>query len=203
LVRSEFDVSDLLRVTAAAVESGRLMAWSPDPDVQAGIVVSGAAHPLVEGSPGRVDVTVQNFGATKLDVYTKVETELDVELLGCAAVGRLDVTITESTPPDRREVLAYGAEENRWWVNVYLSEGASPRGYWEDGEPAGGDLAGWEGRPVASMLIDAPLGGSTTASVEWIEPLPPSGTITVATAATVSQPAASTQIQVPSEGSCG
>lgn len=35
-----------------------------------------------------------------------------------------------------------------------------------------------------------------------IEPLPPSGTITVATAATVSQPAASTQIQVPSDESC-
>lgn len=202
VISAQPDGTALVTAVGKGIEEGRWMAWSPDSALQEAFVVTGAGHHLPTDAPGRVDVTVQNFAATKLDLFTDVTTDLELETLGCALVGHLEITITESAPAQQRAVLAYGAPANRWWVNVYFSPDASVKHLLVGEEPTTGGLGSWEGRPVASILVNAPLGGSNTVGVEWVEPLPRDGTVTVSTNATVDQPRRETLTTVPASGNC-
>lgn len=118
-------------------------------------------------------------------------------------MGRVEVSLAESTPSFLRPLLNYGARTNRWWVNFYLPPGSRLQRLLENGSETTGGSGTWEERPFASVFVEAPLGGTATAGVEWLAPIPESGSVTVALPATVSQPAEELAFEVPPVEGCG
>jgi hypothetical protein len=191
----------LLKAVQQAVQHGRIVAWSPDPDIRAGLEVAGLTKPLGE-EPGRVEVAVQNFGANKLDLFTILDADLTTETVGCALRHRLEVEARDWTPQQIRPLLQYDAEENRWWANLYLPPQAQVQALYSNGEETTGGLGTWNGRPVASVFTESSFGGSATVGVEWLEPIPASGAVTVVLPATVNEHAKRLEFQVSQPEGC-
>ncbi len=192
----------LVKAVQGAAQQGRAVAWSPHPDIQAGVDLAGLAGRL-EGGSDRVDVAVQSFGAGERDLFTTLDADLETAAVGCALHHRLTVEISDRTPLPLRTLPSFGAGENRWWVNAYLPPGSQVQELYANGEAAGGSEGTWGRLPVASLFTTAPFPGTGTVAVEWAGSPPESGTMTVSLGATVRQAAQELVFELPPAPGCG
>lgn len=187
---------DLFRGIRRILEQDRIVAWSPHPELQAAFEAEGVDMGPGD-DPGRVEVAVANTAGTRLDFFTTLASDLEVEPEECRVRGRLLVSIDESAPESLASSLASGAAANAWRVSVYLPPGAEVVGNTGESEP----IPRWNDRPVVALDLTADFGGDAGAEVEWVGPAPADGIIASRLPATVSEGAQVVEVEVaPIEG---
>ncbi len=155
-----------------AAQERRLAVFSDDPQIEQLFTVLGADGSLQPGAPGQVDVIVQNFGANKLDLFSRIAIDVVMEPMGCVMLGTVSTTVTNFAPPEA-EALPVGnlGLVGRWWVNDYLPKNATVTQILVGGEVARGSIETELGRPVAAKIVEVAPGQSATVTVRWQEPL--------------------------------
>jgi hypothetical protein len=126
---------------------------------------------MLPGDPGDVEASVQNFGANKVDIWTRTAIEVTTTIEGCTVHGRISATLTNGLPDSIDLPAGPGGRRGVWWTSFFLPRNATVVELAVDGESALGGLETERGRPVAAVLVEAVAGTSVTASVEWREQL--------------------------------
>jgi hypothetical protein len=191
---------NLFRSIRRILEQDRIVAWSPHPELQAAFEAEGVDMAL-GAEAGRVDVAVLNTAGSRLDLFTTLAADLEVEPEGCQIRGRLLLSVEESAPESLVPALSSGAAANAWRLDVYLPPGAEVISSSADGEP--GPVTRWVDRPVVSLDLATGFGGGTSAEVEWLGPAPEDGIVVVKVPATVSKGAQQVEVEVPPLEGCG
>lgn len=172
LLSQDVDPLALLR-TLSDLASGRHLAlWSADPSLQSQLVTVGVAGEVAPGEGDLSLVTVNNFGANKLDVYVEREVEVDavvgrrttevvqrVRLTNRAPAGLVPYVAGRMTPGVLSERLEFG-----------ISRRATLESFSSNGRPARAtvdDKGEWL-RIVVNLTL--PRGGSTTFEVRYTVP---------------------------------
>lgn len=158
----------LVSALRRAVEERRMAFWSPVPEVEQMLGALSAHGGLPAGEPGEMMVVVQNFAANKIDLFTRVGVDVEVGSVGCVVVAEVTVGLTNAVPPLAARLPTGGfGVEGRWWVSVYAPRDAVILGIFRGGEPYPGSVGSEEGLPVASALVSASPGQTTSVTVRW------------------------------------
>ena len=166
------NTGELIGALQRTLDEGRLALFTGDPEIDEALHNAGADGSILAGDPGDLEVSVQNFGANKVDLFTVTEVDITTTIEGCRLGGRVSVALTNGLP-DAIDFLPAGEGGRRgvWWISFFLPREATVVDLAIDGETALGALDSEQGRPVAAVLVEAIPGATVTASVEWGEEL--------------------------------
>ena len=170
-LESRPDGPALLRASTRATSERRMSVWSGTEAVQRAVATAHADGAIPAGAPGNVFVTIQNFAANKIDLYTETSIKLQASSIGCIVAGTATISITNAAPAEAALLPGdrYGTL-GHWWVNVYLPKGARAFSMTVNGVTALGDLDEEQGRTVIAALVTAGPGTTGDLEVTWTEP---------------------------------
>jgi hypothetical protein len=171
---------DIGRVLGPQAAQGRLVAWSPQPEVQdflAKVRMDGAL-PDAAGGDG-VAVAVNNAAASKIDVYLERDISYDVDYdpVTGETTGEMVVTFRNTAPasglPDYVTNIGPGFDRGTALLLTVVYTQLPVTGSTMDGEPvvlAGGDELGWR---RWTTMVAVPPGGERTLRLSMAGVLPP------------------------------
>ncbi len=166
------DTGALIGALRRSFSESRLGLFTGDPVVDEALHNAGVDGSMLPGDPGDLEVSVQNFGANKVDLFTRTAIDITTTIEGCTLHGRVSATLTNELPDDIDFLPAGpGGRRGVWWTSFFVPRDATVVELAVDGESALGGLETEQGRPVAAVSVEAVAGTSVTATVEWTEQL--------------------------------
>jgi hypothetical protein len=179
IVGSHGDATGLARALAAAAHERRLLVWSAEPGLQAGLEATAVSGSVPQTGAPYVGMSVVNEGGNKLDYY--LDRSLVWQRSGCGATRTVTVTATVTNnapaglppyvtarsddhtyptkPGDQRISLAYAATQGALMESVTL-----------DGKPAVASIGTERGHPVFTVDVELPRGKARTVVFHLQEP---------------------------------
>src|SRR5450631_2986563 len=170
----------LLRAAGQAAGERRILIWSADPAVQAGLARTSVSGIIPTTTAPYVGLSIVNAGGNKLDYY--LDRSLTWQAAGCGPTRRTTVTIklTNNAPANglspyvtgRSDARSYPVKpgDNRLAVTYLATQGTLMESVTIAGKPGTGRIGVENGHPVYTIDLELPRGTSRTIVLQLSEP---------------------------------